>query len=51
MSSIDPTLQAVDVESMPGDEASQWEQHLSEQTAWDHFVSFSPEAIQWTYNV
>jgi hypothetical protein len=33
------------------DNMSQWEQYLQEQALWDHFLSFAPEAMQWTYNV
>jgi hypothetical protein len=33
------------------DNLSEWEQYLLEQNLWEHFLSFTPEAIQWTYHV
>lgn len=32
-------------------DAQQWDQYLAEEAVWDHFLSFSPEAMQWTYNI
>jgi hypothetical protein len=42
---------AADVERPQDADAHQWEQYLQEQNLWEHFLSFAPEAIQWTYNV
>jgi hypothetical protein len=38
-------------EVSPSESMHQWEQYLQAQALWDHFLSFAPEAIQWTYNV
>jgi hypothetical protein len=51
MSPNDPTCHATAVERTQEDETRQWEQYLHETTMWDHFLNFSPEALQWTYNV
>ncbi|GIX47643.1 MAG: hypothetical protein KatS3mg131_1854 [Candidatus Tectimicrobiota bacterium] len=35
-----------------GEEAArQWEEYLHAETVWDHFLTFSLDALQWTYNV
>ena len=51
MPSSDSTLHPFEAASSQTDEARQWDQYWREQNLRDHFPSFSPEAIQWTYNV
>ena len=47
----EPGLSLTGEGASQSDNLSQWEQYLHEQNLWDHFLSFTPEAIQWTYSV
>ena len=47
----DQGLPSVSETASASDNVTQWEEYLHEQYLWDHFLSFTPEAIQWTYNV
>ena len=51
MFSDDQGLPIVSETASASDNVMQWEEYLHEQYLWDHFLSFTPEAIQWTYNV
>ena len=51
MFSNDQGLPTASETASPSDTVAQWEAYVHEHHLWDHFLSFTPEAIQWTYNV